>query len=73
MDKGTKVYLEEAKVYPTYDSKISSKVITGDYYIYNDKERNNRIRVTDDKDKVDLPCSMTGWVDLTDIHVVDEV
>ena len=61
------VRLINAKLYPTYDSKNSIKTITGAYYIYNNTIRNNRIRVTDSKDKVGKPCQMTGWINTSDI------
>lgn len=61
------IRLNNAKLYPTYDSRNSIKTITGPYYIYNNTIKNNRIRVTDSKDKVGKPCQMTGWVNITDI------
>lgn len=67
MNDGEKVYLENAKLYPTYDSKESDKTVNGEYFIYNSKTKNDRIRITDDINKVNLPCSMTGWVDISDI------
>ena len=67
MPKGTKVQLLNASIYPTYDSKIKSSIMSGTFYIYNEKVKNNRIRITDNISKIDVPCSMTGWVNLNDI------
>ena len=72
MEKGTKIHVENCKVYPTHDSKINSIIINGDYYIYNETERNNRIRVTDDINKINIPCSMTGWININDIKIINE-
>lgn len=72
MISGDKVeVLENTKLYPTYDSQKSSKTIAGIYYIYDKTEKNNRIRITDNIDKVGKPCMMTGWVDINNIRVVD--
>lgn len=61
---GDEVQVKEAKLYPNYSSKSSSEVITGTYWIYSNIEKNNRIRITDRKEKVNQPCQMTGWIDI---------
>lgn len=64
-----KVLVSEARVYPTYDSKNSVKIVSGYYYIFNDTTRNGRIRITDSLERVNKPCQMTGWIDIDRIAV----
>jgi len=72
-EKGTVVSVDKnTSLYPTYDSKNSDESVSGEYWIYNGTVRNKRVRITDSKDKVDVPCSMTGWVDIKSIHVLGE-
>ena len=71
-DTGLEVEVNNAKLYPTYDAKAPSSTITGTYYIYNTIVKNNRVRLTDDKDKVGKPCQMTGWVDLKFITIKEQ-
>ena len=61
--RGMKIELKDEKIYPTYDSKTYSSIVNGTYWIYDEKVRNNRIRITDSEDKVGKPCMMTGWID----------
>ena len=71
METGSEALIVEfTKLYPTYDAKESKSMVKGLYYIYNDKVRNNRIRITDDPSKVGKPCMMTGWVDILSIEPV---
>ncbi len=61
--KGMKIILKDEKIYPTYDSKTYSSIVNGTYWIYDERVRNNRIRICDSEDKIGKPCMMTGWVD----------
>lgn len=69
MEVGTKVKITNAKVYGVYCNRSSYIIKSGTFYIYNDKIRNNRIRLTDDPDKIGKPCMCTGWVSLDDLTV----
>ena len=44
--KGEKVYLADAKLYASADSKTEVRTIAGEYYLYDGKELNGRYRVT---------------------------
>ena len=66
MEPGTEVFIPEfTELYPTYDAKENKSSVKGSYYIYSDKVRNGRIRITDSIDKVGKPCMITGWVSIT--------
>ena len=71
-DLGLEIEIKDAKLYPTYDSRNSSKVISGTYYIYEPTVKNNRVRVTDSEDRVGKPCMMNGWVDVKFITIKEQ-
>ena len=71
-DAGLEIEVKNARLYPTYDSRNSSKIISGTYYIYESTVKNNRVRVTDSKDKVGKPCAMSGWIDIKFIDIKDQ-
>lgn len=64
---GDKVKIEDAKVYGVWCNRSSYTLKSGEYYIYNDRVKNNRIRLTDDPEKLGKPCMTTGWVSLDDL------
>ena len=70
--KGQKVKIVNAPSFPTYDSRFKNKNISGEYFIYDETIKNDRIRVTNSEKKVDTPCGMTGWVSVNDIAVDGE-
>ena len=70
--KGQEVKVKDnTPTYPTYDSRIKSIAISGNQFIYDEKIRNDRIRVTSDRSRVDIPMAMTGWIDIKNIEIVD--
>ena len=69
---GTKVSISNASSYAFYDARTSNYKYSGIYYVYNDKIRNNRIRLCDNIDKVNKPCMRTGWFNLSDITIIEE-
>ena len=69
---GDKVKIENARVYGLYCKRSSYIIKSGEFYIYNEKIRNNRIRLTDDPEKLGKPCMCTGWVSLNDLSLVEE-
>ena len=70
-NKKDKVKVDNAKLYTSFCSNESNTVINGYYFIYDERIKNNRIRITDTIERVDIPCSMTGWVDLSCIEKVE--
>ena len=64
---GTKVRINNARVYGVWCNRSSYTVKSGEYIIYSDKIRNNRIRLTDDESKIGKPCMCTGWVNISDL------
>ena len=68
---GDKVTINKARVYGVYCNRSSYIIKSGEFYIYNDKVRNNRIRLTDDEEKLGKPCMCTGWVSLDDLTKVE--
>lgn len=72
-DLGLEIQVNNAKLYGTYDTRDSNKIISGTYYIYDTKVRNNRVRVTDSKERVGKPCSMSGWIDIRFITIKEQV
>lgn len=66
MNVGDRVKLENAKLYSAYCSKVADEKISGEYFIYKETIKNNRIRITDDISRVNIPHACTGWVNVTD-------
>lgn len=69
---GDLVLASDTKVYPTYDSNTPSLIKTGKFFIFNSTIKNDRIRITDSKDKVNKPRMATGWVNLSEITPSNE-
>ncbi len=63
--KGAKISLKKAPVYASASATNYSAVLTGTYYIYDGKESNGRLRITNRKDNVGrTPMSIyvSGWI-----------
>lgn len=68
---GELVHLELCPVYARHTSVKPSLKKSGDFYLWDDKVVNNRIRVTNDKNKVGVIGYITGWVDVSNIRNTD--
>lgn len=68
---GELVHLELCSVYARHTSVKPSLKKSGDFYLWDDKVVNNRIRVTNDKNKVGVIGYITGWVDVSNIRNTD--
>ena len=69
--KGEVVYLTAAKLYSSTYTNTESKTITGEYYLYDGKERNGRYRVTVKPEYCgNTPAGkyVTGYVDKNDMR-----
>ena len=64
---GSHVTITAAPVFPIHDSKFPSLYLTGEYYIFDDKIRNNRIRLCDSLNKVGKSCMRLGWFNISDL------
>lgn len=64
---GDPVLVNDAEVYPTYYSDVPSITKSGKFFIYEKSVRNDRIRITDAKSKVNQPRMSTGWVCIADV------
>ena len=67
IEGGVPVAVTAAPAYSTYDSKVPASYYTGEYYIYDDKIRYDRVRLCDSKSKVGMPCTRLGWFNITDL------
>lgn len=64
---GQKITLNRASSFASSDAKNKSNVLTGTYYIWNDKQINKRIRITTMPKYVGKAGYVTGWVNVSDI------
>ena len=68
--KGTKISLKKVPAFASANDRSYSAVLTGTYYIYDGKETNGRLRITNRKDNVGrTPMSVyvSGWIRKSDI------
>lgn len=67
LSTGQKVTLKNAGLYP--NSTVAKPTIykSGTFYIWSKTPVNNRVRITDDKDRVGKIGSVTGWVKVSDL------
>lgn len=68
--KGAKVALSNAELFVSASAKKAAKKISGNYYIYDGKVINGRLRITDRADRVGkkpIGQNVTGWVDAKDM------
>ncbi len=66
---GDKVTLKGTKLYSTSDAQRHINVISGDYYIYDDKTLNGRVRITNSKanvGKTPIGKKVTGYIEKGD-------
>lgn len=59
---GNKVYLRATNLYPTPDSKVPSRSITGFFYICDNKRYNNRYMITDKLENIDNKDRILGYI-----------
>lgn len=59
--------LTKTALYCNYCSTRATKIVTGNFIIYDKIVVNNRIRVTRYDQFVGVPCAYSGWVDIDDI------
>ena len=65
---GEEVVLTDTPIYATYESKNVVGRESGLFFVYNTIIKNNRIKITNEKNKVGKPVSATGWVNIYDIE-----
>ena len=67
---GEKVKLKNTKLYATATATKEVNIISGEYYIYDDKVMNGRMRITNSRDKVmknPVGQNVTGYVEKGDL------
>ena len=64
---GKVVKLKAASIYPRYCSRKASSVKNGNFYLWDNKVINNKIRVTNNVNGIGKLGFITGWVDLDEI------
>lgn len=67
LTKGAHVALRNVSFYPNSTSNKASAVRSGDYYIWDEKIMNNRIRITNDPKKAGKAGQVTAWIKVSDI------
>jgi hypothetical protein len=73
LNAGDKITLNNANLYNSSSIKTAKDVLTGDYYLYDVKVVNNRIRITNLKTNVGLkPIAQhtLGWVEIDKVKKV---
>lgn len=68
---GQKIKLKNTKLYATSTASKEVNTISGEYYIYDDKVMNGRMRITNSKDKVGkkpVGQNVTGYVKKSDLE-----
>lgn len=67
---GTKVALSGADLFVSASAKKAARKLSGNYYIYDGKDVNGRLRITNSADRVGKKPTgqnVTGWVDVKDM------
>lgn len=64
---GAAVALNNTNIYASATTNKSSGTKTGTFYIWSTEVINNRIRITNTKERVGVAGQVTGWVNLSDI------
>ena len=73
-DLGQLVEVNNINLFCSAYANKSDIKLTGDYYISNINECNNRIRITDTEDDVGVTGNTIGWVKISELQkVVDEI
>ncbi len=71
--QGQKVKLKNTKLYASSSSEKAVNTISGEYYIYDDKVKNDRMRITNSKNKVGkkpVGENVTGYVKKSEMEVI---
>ena len=69
---GQKIELKNTRLFPRFGSFTTDMFISGTYYIWDERVKNYRIRVTKNDRGVGIPGNITGWVNITDILLLPE-
>ena len=64
---GLEINLKNSPIYSSSSSKTISFRKTGKFYIWNSTVVNNRVRVTNAKNRVGVAGQVTGWVNVSDL------
>lgn len=68
---GDKITLDKIKLYASVTMTTESKIISGDYYVYDGKIINDRIRITNSRGNVNrkpIGNFVTGYIKLSDLE-----
>lgn len=68
---GDKITLDKIKLYASVTMTTESKIISGDYYVYDGKIINDRIRITNSRGNVNrkpIGNFVTGYIKLSDVE-----
>lgn len=68
---GDKIILDETNIYEDSILLYSTTKLSGVFYLWDNRIINNRIKITDSKNRVGIADQVTGWVDYNDIIFID--
>ena len=68
---GQQIEVNDIPIYPSPYSKKSQWNVSGTFYIFSISESNNRIRITDLEDYIDVPGHSLGWVNIKDLKLIE--
>ena len=68
---GQQVEINSIPIYPSPYSRNSTFKLSGNYYIFSISESNNRIRITDNEDFIDVRGHSLGWVNINDLKLIE--
>jgi hypothetical protein len=68
---GQEVEINNIPIYPSPYARKSTFKLSGTYYIFSVSESNNRIRITDNEDFIDVRGHSLGWVKINDLKLIE--
>lgn len=63
---GAQITLNNVPLYNSFTAETQTKTVTGTYYIWSTEVSNNRVRITNSKDRVGVSGQVTGFVNVAD-------
>ena len=65
--KGTAVKLSSTPIYASSTAKTCAGRVSGTYYLWDGREINGRMRITNAKSRVGISGQVTGWINRSDL------
>ena len=70
---GKEIVLEKVTIYPRYCLTRSEIVKSGTFYLWDNKVKNGKVRITNNPDRIGQPGFVTGWVNIDDLINKDSI